>query len=111
MSAVSISVLLTTVGATFTEAPEASSTSSPLAAFTQPSKIVTKPIPPASTTPACLRTGSISGVLSSTFLACCATSVINSSISGVLDAILTAYSAVSLETVRIVPSVGFITAL
>ncbi len=76
-----------------------------------PSNIRQRPFPPASTTPAFLRTGSISGVLSRAVLAAehmvPKTAVASSSVS------LTSSPASQaiLATVRIVPSVGFMTAL
>ena len=80
-------------------------------AWYAPSKIFTKPAPPASTTPASFKTGRRFGVLSSaafaSSIACCMMRTISSSIS----ADFTAEAAHSRATVRIVPSVGRITAL
>ena len=76
-----------------------------------PRRIRQKPIPPASTTPAFLRTGFWLTVLSSAACAvsrqCCSTY----SISLFSSAKSRAASAVRRETVRIVPSAGFMTAL
>lgn len=79
---------------------------------TLPSKIFTKPAPPASDQrPLHLKTGRRFGVLSSaafaSSIACCMMRTISSSIS----ADFTAEAAHSRATVRIVPSVGRITAL
>ena len=84
---------------------------SPPSCLSAPSKIYSSPLPPASTTPACFNTGSISGVCARTL---CPSSIMpfrNTSISSVSSASLTAASAQPLATVRIVPSLGFITAL
>ena len=83
----------------------------PVSASYIPLRTTTSPCPPESTTPASLRTGSISGVLESTYSACSIIIRIASSMSSVCDAISAALSEIPLATVRIVPSFGFITAL
>ena len=78
-----------------------------------PFQTSTKPCPPASTTPAFLSTGSISGVCAR---ASCALTRISFHICAAVScsscaASCCACSPASLATVRMVPSVGFITAL
>ena len=74
--------------------------------------IITKnPIPPASTTPAFLRTGRSSGVLSRDALAAEVIVSKSSTMSAPSAAFFDAASELSRATVRIVPSVGFITDL
>ena len=76
-----------------------------------PSSIVTKPLPPASTTPAFLSVGSNSGVCSKAVLApsIAALKTPKASFPSLRAAL--AYSEATRATVSIVPSVGFITAL
>ena len=98
--------------ASFGSAPVSSRlTGSPFNARSIPSITVTRPCPPESTTPASLRTGSISGVFARTSLPyssiCSTKAVISSSVPRSMSAL----SAIPLATVRIVPSLGFITAL
>ena len=71
--------------------------------------MIYNPIPPESTTFAFLRAGKRSGVLSSITLASTTVSPKSSTISVAL--LFTAPSEAALTTERIVPSVGFITAL
>ena len=85
--------------------------SSPRSALSMPPRMSRKPLPPASTTPAFLRTGFMSVVCASVIspwaMACSSTySTLFCS-----SAALAARSAARRETVRIVPSAGFITAL
>ncbi|CUP12605.1 Uncharacterised protein [Flavonifractor plautii] len=77
-----------------------------------PWRITRKPLPPASTTPAFFRTGFISVVCSraSCPSAMAASSTASGSL-GVWRAASAALAAVRRETVRMVPSAGFITAL
>ena len=76
-----------------------------------PLKIYTRPCPPASTTPAFFRIGSCSGVCFSA--SSVASTTRSHSSAGVMASVSAArlFSAATLATVRIVPSVGFITAL
>ncbi len=76
-----------------------------------PSKIKNKPLPPESTTPACFKTGSKSGVfLTASSAALTATS--NTSIASFADPRTASVAlAISLMTVNIVPSTGFTTPL
>ena len=74
-------------------------------------KIILRPIPPASTTPAFLSWGSISVVFARTASASLHTSCQKTVVSLVERDISLAFSAESLATVSIVPSTGFITAL
>ena len=69
------------------------------------------PRPPASTTPAFLRTGSISGVCFKISSPVSRTFFKNTSKSSHFFATLTAFSAITRITVKIVPSFGFVTAL
>ena len=77
-----------------------------------PWRITRKPLPPASTTPAFFSTGFISVVCSraSWPSAMAAASTASGSL-GVCRAASAALAAASRETVRMVPSAGFITAL
>ena len=70
-----------------------------------------KPLPPESTTPASFKTGSKLGVLSNDFCPTSRQALKNSTVSSNFLWDFSAYSAISLITVNIVPSVGFITAL
>ena len=76
-----------------------------------PSKIFTRPAPPASTTPASFKTGRRFGVLSSDSFAASIACSMTMTISSSNSATLTAAAAHSRATVRMVPSVGRITAL
>lgn len=84
---------------------------SPLITSKAPSNKTTRPLPPASTTSASFKTSSFSGVLSKEMLAASITFVKNYSKLSYLFCAFKAKSAVSLPTVKIVPSTGFITAL
>ena len=86
-------------------------TSPPSKTSLMASKIISSPIPPASTTPAFASAGSRLGVLSKDTLACWQISCITIHGSFVVLTTSLAFSADSLTTVRIVPSVGFITDL
>ena len=88
-----------------------SSLSSPIITFKKPVKTISSPLPPASTTPAFFKTGSISGVIFKISSPAAMVAFKNSSISWVFFAILTASSLITLITVKIVPSFGFVTAL
>ncbi|MPM64548.1 hypothetical protein SDC9_111435 [bioreactor metagenome] len=108
----SLDIFRSTLISTLDDVPP--STDSMLFPFSEdsiPSYIRTSPLPPESTTPASFNAFSNSGVLFSDSLALFTTNSRNSiiSISGL--ATFTAYSPLSLTTVRIVPSIGLITAL
>ena len=83
----------------------------PVKASSIPLRTTTSPCPPESTTPASFNTGNMSGVLDNTYSACVITFSIASSKSSVSSATSAALSDTALATVRIVPSLGFITAL
>ena len=110
-SSVAVVLALTTldVPETFTVKSE----TFPLRASIAPLKNVISPSPPESTTPACLRTGSISGVFNNVSSMQATTASQNSIISSVSEfmSMSCAFSAPAFATVRIVPSLGFITAL
>lgn len=82
----------------------------PLKTLRIPSRISTKPWPPASTTPAFLRTGRSSGVVASAFAALSQAALKTAIASAPVFAVRLALSEARRATVRIVPSVGFITA-
>ena len=87
------------------------STNCPSNDFNIPSYTKTNPLPPESTTPASFKACSSSGVLFNELLASFTRSFINSIMSSSNTAAFKAYSELSLTTVNIVPSTGFITAL
>ena len=87
------------------------STSFPINASKAPSRTTIRPCPPESTTPASFSTGSISGVFARTLRPSSSTSSRNVCRSSASSASSSALSATPLATVRIVPSLGFITAL
>ncbi len=84
--------------------------SSPESAARKPRIIVIKPTPPLSTTPAFLRTGRSSGVFASASSPTAIKAFKYSTKSLCLPASLPADSAISLTTVKIVPSLGVATA-
>ena len=93
-------------------APVSSQTTSlPRRLSSMPRRIRQKPMPPASTTPAFLRTGFWLTVLSSAACAVSRQCWSTYSISQFSSARSRAASAVRRETVRMVPSAGFMTAL
>ena len=87
------------------------STGSPVSAAYMPRKMTIRPMPPLSTTPACFSTGSISGVRFNMASPTDSTSLNSSTTSSCLSRASSASSAITRETVRIVPSLGFMTAL
>ena len=97
------------VGTVFTVSTLSITTPS-LSTDKNPPKMYTKPWPPASTTPAFLSTGNCSGVWSRASCAA-ATTASHRTISSASSAMDSAFSQATLATVKIVPSVGFITAL
>ncbi len=88
-----------------------SSLSSPEIAARNPRIIVIRPTPPESTTPAFLSTGSSSGVFASASSPTSINAVRKATKSLCLPASFIADSAISLTTVKIVPSLGMETAL
>ena len=87
------------------------STVSPVSAAYMPRKMTIRPMPPLSTTPACLSTGSISGVFFRIASPELSSSLNSSSRVSHLPPLRSRSSAITRITVRIVPSLGFITAL
>ena len=113
MSASSVAVVLAFTTFDVPETFTVKSDTLPLSASIAPLKKVIRPSPPESTTPACFNTGSISGVfksVSSIFATIASQNSIISSVSEFIS-ISSAFSAPAFATVRIVPSLGFITAL
>ena len=102
---------MSTVTCCFCAGASAFTISPPLNTSLIASKIMRSPLPPASTTPALARAGRSFGVSFSESSACLQTSSIIIIGSFVEWSISLAFSADSLATVRIVPSVGFITLL
>ena len=84
---------------------------SPRSSASIPSRIRRKPLPPASTTPAFFRTGFMSMVCSRAMRPSAMAAASTPSRPSPSAAASTARLAASRETVRMVPSVGFITAL
>ena len=76
-----------------------------------PSKIKHSPFPPASTTPAFFKTGSNSGVVSNASAAPLQMADHTYTASSSMAAAAFPFSQATRETVKMVPSVGFITAL
>ena len=93
-------------GTTFPLSEVADATGVPSISRTMPSSRRTNPLPPASTTPACLSVERSSGVLRRAVLAPLRVRLMKSSKSRVADAASSAASAVSRQTVRMVPSIG-----
>ena len=89
----------------------ATSTGSPAREAYMPRRMTIRPMPPLSTTPACFSTGSISGVRLRIASPTDSTSLNSLTTSSCLSRASSASSAMTRMTVRMVPSLGFITAL